>query len=310
VSTVAINRPARTGMPFRSLLLLLMSAGYMLLCGRALDFDWNALALWALVGGFSSLLFAGACLIGGRWMPFWMQLTISPLVVVDLVFLGAVYLGAWAATVQHTMASPERVAAADHLKGLALAMRDYEEEHGEFPPPAIYGKDGEPLLSWRVLILPYLEREDLAEKGLFQRFRLDEAWDGPNNSKLLSRMPEIYAIPRRRVWAGPHATFFQVFVGPGAAFEAGRGHPLAEFTDGLDDTILIVEGGRGVPWTKPQDLAFAPDEPLPELGAASKASFFAVFADTSVRAIRNVAAESTVRALITRNAGDRPGPDW
>ena len=34
-------------------------------------------------------------------------------------------------------------------------MHHYNGTHGSLPPPAVYGKDGRPLLSWRVLVLPY-----------------------------------------------------------------------------------------------------------------------------------------------------------
>ena len=63
-------------------------------------------------------------------------------------------------------------------------MHNYREAHGRFPAPAIQGKDGKPLLSWRVAILPYLE-----EDGLYQSFKLDEPWDSPHNKPLLERMP-------------------------------------------------------------------------------------------------------------------------
>jgi hypothetical protein len=44
------------------------------------------------------------------------------------------------------------------------------------------------LLSWRVAMLPYLEQD-----VLYRQFKLDEAWDSENNTKLIASMPKVYA---------------------------------------------------------------------------------------------------------------------
>jgi RNA polymerase sigma factor (sigma-70 family) len=101
-----------------------------------------------------------------------------------------------AATVPSVQAEPMDPAASErqvrnNLKQIGLAMHTYREAHGRFPAPAILGKDGKPLLSWRVAILPYI-----VEDGLYQSFKLDEPWDSPHNKRLLERMPGLYAPPR------------------------------------------------------------------------------------------------------------------
>jgi hypothetical protein len=44
----------------------------------------------------------------------------------------------------------------DRLNQIGLAMHAYHDREHDLPPSAIYGKDGKPLLSWRVALLPYL----------------------------------------------------------------------------------------------------------------------------------------------------------
>src|SRR5947209_3963892 len=73
------------------------------------------------------------------------------------------------------------------------AMYCHDARHNCFPPAAVFGKDGTPLLSWRVLLLPFIERQDL-----FDEFRLDEPWDGPHNLPLVIKMPGLYAAPAWR----------------------------------------------------------------------------------------------------------------
>src|SRR5438445_1434481 len=123
----------------------------------------------------------------------------------------------------------------NNLKQIALAIINYADTNTGMPPPAIDSDDGKPLLSWRVLILPYLE-----EGELFEQFRLNEAWDSPHNLKLLDKMPPFYA-PASHVEVPPHHTFFRVFVGNGAAFESGQRLRCPEqFSDGTSKTILVV----------------------------------------------------------------------
>src|SRR5262249_52020517 len=143
---------------------------------------------------------------------------------------------------------------------LALAMHGFLDDNGHFPPAAVFNKDGKPLLSWRVLILPYLD-----QKELFQKFKLDEPWDSANNKKLLAQMPKVYA-PVRAKEKMPDATFYQVFTGKRTIFEGTRGARIADITDGTSTTILIIEAGAAVPWTKPADLVFDEKKALPKLG--------------------------------------------
>jgi hypothetical protein len=126
-------------------------------------------------------------------------------------------------------------------------------------------------------------------------------------------MPATYAInpPSWARRAPAYHTICHVFVGPGAAFEGREGKSLkTDFPDGTSMTLLIVEAGQPVPWTKPDELHYDPKEPLPELKGAFPHSFRAAFADGSVRHIPSNVSERTLRALITRNAGDRPDQHW
>ena len=115
----------------------------------------------------------------------------------------------------------------------------------------VYGKSGQPLLSWRVLLLPYIE-----EQALFREFRLNEPWDSDHNIRLLDRMPKIYQAPwTKEVPVPPGHTVFHVLVGPNTPFEPNTEINLTrDFPDGASSTILFVEAGDPVPWTKPDEI--------------------------------------------------------
>ena len=83
-----------------------------------------------------------------------------------------------------------------------------------------------------------------------------------------------------------------------------------DFADGMSTTFLNVDAGKPVPWSKPEDLAFDPAEPLPDLKGIFRDGFFACMADHRRLWVADRTSEATLRALITRNGRDRPGADW
>src|SRR5262249_1449764 len=154
-----------------------------------------------------------------------------------------------------------RIQAENQLESIGLAMAAYHDEHESFPPAYTLGMNRTPLLSWRVLILPYL-----GEAKLYKRFRLDEPWDSPDNVKLLSEMPLPFRSVRDIDRQGG-MTHWRVFTGTGTAFAAVGGISLGTFTDGPSNTLLVIEANEAVPWTKPEAILFGPKWPMPKLGA-------------------------------------------
>src|SRR5262249_38226153 len=92
--------------------------------------------------------------------------------------------------------------------------------------------------------------------------------------------------------------------GISAAFSTGQEQlPLPNLPDGTSNTILIVEAGNAVPWTKPEDLSYAADKPLPKLGGLFRDVFHAAFADGNVLLLTKQYDEVALRAAITANDG-------
>jgi RNA polymerase sigma factor (sigma-70 family) len=192
----------------------------------------------------------------------------------------------------------DRQRSLNNLKQLALAMHYYHDAYGTLPPAALYSKDGKALLSWRVLVLPYVE-----EEKLFKEFKLEEPWDSEHNTKLLAKIPKVFAPVRGKEKDGP-GTYYQVFTGTGAAFEGKRGTRIADFLDGTSNTILIAEAAETVPWTKPADLPFDPAKAVPKLGGLFGGDFHFALADGSVQFGRKDVDEKVLKAFITRAGGE------
>ncbi|HWG46679.1 MAG TPA: DUF1559 domain-containing protein [Gemmataceae bacterium] len=206
----------------------------------------------------------------------------------------------------------ERIHSQNNLRQMGLALHNYNDTYGMLPSAGV-GDPRKPqqfpqqsLLSWRVAILPYIE-----QSALYNQFKHDEPWDGPNNIKLLAKMPKIYKLPGDDK-TKPDRTHYQVFVGNGAAFE--KTQPLripADFPDGTSNTIFVAEVEQAVPWTKPDDIPFDPSKPmLPLMSTYFRGGFSVLMVDGSVRVVSRDISEKTLKAAITRKGNEPLGPDW
>lgn len=132
-----------------------------------------------------------------------------------------------------------------------MAVANYLDNHGHYPPAWIADENGKPLLSWRVLILPHVE-----EQALYDQFDLTESWDGPNNLKLLDRMPSNY---RLHTIDDEHKTAanYVAVVGEETMWQGAEPRDRKFVSDGSSNTLMIAEFvGHPIPWTKPEDLQF------------------------------------------------------
>jgi hypothetical protein len=170
------------------------------------------------------------------------------------------------------------VVSVTNLKQLALAMHVYHDAHQALPARASLSKEGKPLLSWRVAILPYIE-----QGKLYQEFHLDEPWDSEHNKKLIAKIPDVFK-PATDQKVEPGKTCYLVPVGPGTIFEKTTGTHFADIKDGTSNTIMIVEAApdRAVEWTRPDDWTFDPANPVQGLIGLRQNAFLTAFGDGSV----------------------------
>lgn len=186
------------------------------------------------------------------------------------------------------------------LNQLQMALRLYEDEHGCLPPAYIADPDGNPMHSWRVLVLPYIE-----EPTLYNAYDFTEPWNGPNNRKLADKMPDIFQCPSEPK-SNSH-TNYVVIVGPDTAFPGSRSTSLDDFHDGLDNTILLVEiADSDIVWTEPRDLHVdtmsfrVNDDDAPSISSSRRVGPYVVFADyIHTRRISPFLHPTALRALTT-----------
>jgi hypothetical protein len=147
-----------------------------------------------------------------------------------------------------------RSACLNNLKQIALAMHNYANKYGTFPPAYVADSQGKPIHSWRALLLPFLDDEQLSKKYSF-----DEPWDGPNNRQLHNIVIRTYtcwsdAGPR----TDPTMTSYVVVTGPNTAFPGARSVKFSDFRKPLSNVLLVIEvANSGIHWMEPRDLPYS-----------------------------------------------------
>ena len=201
--------------------------------------------------------------------------------------------------VQAAREAARRSQSVNNLKQIGLAMHNYADAMQHLPARANVDKNGKPLLSWRVHMLPYLE-----ETALYQQFHLDEPWDSEHNKKLIAKMPAVYRQPNGN--PEDFKTCYLVPVAKGTMFESFKPVRFAQITDGTSNTVMAVEASldSSVIWTKPEDLEVDMKAPLEGLLGLRPGGFNALFADGSVRFISQTVDLDTLRAVFTMAGGE------
>lgn len=189
----------------------------------------------------------------------------------------------------------------NNMKQIGLALHNYHDVHGSFPPPFVADEDGRPMHSWRVLILPFMQEQDL-----YDQYRFDEPWDGPNNRKLWSQIPDAYTCPSTK-YAEPYQTPYQVVVGENTLFEPGKTTSLEDIYDGTSNTILVAEAASSpVHWMKPRDVRYSPNTP-PYASLRSSnhegKGLHVLYADASTDFLDESTSYAELRSMIERSDG-------
>jgi Protein of unknown function (DUF1559) len=202
---------------------------------------------------------------------------------------------------QKTREAARQQVSVNNLKQIALAFHGYHDVHNHFAAAANYDKQDNPLLSWRVHLLPYLD-----EAKLYKEFRLDEPWDSDHNKKLIKRMPKVFASSPNLRLAEEGRTTYVVPTGPDTAFADKKGLRLADVTDGTSNTVLVVDvdDEQAVIWTKPEDWKVDKKAPARGLRQHEGKKFLMAFMDGSVRFLPVKIDAQTLLAIFSPSGGE------
>lgn len=184
-----------------------------------------------------------------------------------------------------------------NITKLSTALESYREKHGRYPLHAIFSHSGQPLLSWRIELLPYL-----GYQTLYDKFNKSEPWNSVNNQPLLKQIPSVYQSPERY----DTKTNYLLSVGTSAAFFGKRAKVPRRWEDGLTNVavLLEVDNTHAVPWSAPMDHNVDLRNPKVGLGNLREDGFFLAWGGGQVARIANTTAGSDIKAMFTVDGGE------
>jgi prepilin-type processing-associated H-X9-DG protein len=193
----------------------------------------------------------------------------------------------------------------NNLKQIALALHNYHNVHGSFPPAYIADKNGRPMHSWRVLILPFLEHG-----GLYEQYDFNEPWNGPNNRKLADIPIAAFNCPADNKEPSTTTNYLAV-VGPDTAWTGSESTSLADFAGDKGTTLLVVEvADSGIHWMEPRDLhvlqmALTINPPAGQgISSHHLGGAIAAFADGHIEYLPETVSPEDLRAMLTWSGGE------
>lgn len=188
----------------------------------------------------------------------------------------------------------------NNLKQIALALFNYESHYHVLPPAYTVDADGNPLHSWRTLILPYLD-----SNTLYSKIDLTKAWNDPANATAFNTSIPIYQCPSAILPA--NHTAYMAIVTSNSCLQATEPRSLSEIKDGLSKTLMVIEVdvAHSVPWMAPSD---ADDALLQSLFPKGKHShtggMHGATVDGSVRFINQNLSLDALHAIISVVGGE------
>ncbi len=174
-----------------------------------------------------------------------------------------------------------RVGCINNLRQIGLAISNYEMANGCLPPAYTVDENGNRLHSWRTLILPYLE-----EQQLYDSIDLSKPWDDPANATAREAFIPVYACPGTS--AEPPLTTYLALLGPNCGLSVASDTTIDDFEQAGTFTPVVVDmpSDQTVHWMSPQDTDLAAFAQLARHDELNHDTVVAVhFLDNHVRTI-------------------------
>lgn len=234
----------------------------------------SSMAIWLMVIG--GLVLSGVCVLG---------------------ILIALLLPA----VQGARDAARRAQCKNNLKQIGLALHNYHDVYGSFPPAYIPDATGKPMHSWRVLILPFLD-----QMPMYDEYDFSQPWNSPQNLAITQNIPQAYVCPTSPNSRNAH---YVLITGKGTCFEGAESIKVSDITDGSSNTLLVVEAHDSpIPWSEPRDLDVS------TLGHATgnpssdhRGGFHVLYSDGRVLFVHDSIPPDQLKARITPNGQDDVG---
>jgi prepilin-type processing-associated H-X9-DG protein len=210
---------------------------------------FNVAATLALFGGPWGTIIALEILLSALVLHFSKTLNRGVVYIVLLTFF--IYIPLLLPAISSSREAARRMQCMNNLKQVGLALCNYHDTYKHFPPANICDKNGKPLYSWRVAILPMMEFG-----RLYNSLTKDEPWNSQTNATFLGKLsfPE-YICPSAELDPKDYTTNYVAVIGPGTTWREDGPVKLSALPDGGSHTVMAVETvNSDVHWAEPRDL--------------------------------------------------------
>ncbi len=268
-------------------------------CGKPITIPRGASAMPASSSGSSS---------GITWI------VIGVVVLFGLLACGGVLLAILLPAVNAARTAARTNISQNNLSGMGKSLALYRATNGAKAPfPAAYVADanGKPLYSWRVMLLPYMDRGDL-----YNKWDKTKAWDSPENKAISDTVLEMFHNPNEQS-VGTTFTDYVAVVGKETVFVPPPLRPIGNIPDGETYTVVVVEIAHSkIHWAEPVDLDFSTmsmkiNDPNGNcISSSAPRGANVLFADGHVKPLDRNVSPTTVRAILTRDGNEEIPVDF
>jgi hypothetical protein len=203
-----------------------------------------------------------------------------------------------------------RMQCKNNIKQIILAFHNYYDTYSGLPPLYTVDKDGKPLHSWRVLILPFME-----QTALYQKIRHNEPWDSEYNKQFHNINIDVYRCPTNPLAAQQNGSCcYSVIAGEGIIPAAKAGEQtcgtLARIIDGTSNVFAVVEVKEPFCWMDPtadinlEELLKGINNKEGRVGGFHPEGINVGLFDGSVWLLQNSTPKDILKAFGTRDGGE------
>jgi hypothetical protein len=154
--------------------------------------------------------------------------------------------------IQAAREAARRGVCGNNMRQIGMALQLYADANNTLPPAYVADASGQPLYSWRVLLLPYLE-----QSALFDQFDKEKAWDSPENMHVSETNVPVYRCPSSPGNSAEALTSYVLVTGPQALFDGTKRPTFDDIKDGVASTIMLIETrDLDIHWAEPRDVTF------------------------------------------------------
>lgn len=119
------------------------------------------------------------------------KFSLSTVEILTILVIIAILAALLVPVVQQATSNSRREYFRNQMKVIGLALHEYQQDYGCLPPAVVKDEQGNPIHSWRAVLLPYLKSK-LPFKNCQLDYRFDEPWNSPHNQQLAEKYPALF----------------------------------------------------------------------------------------------------------------------